>query len=327
MAVVKRGESWQARISVRGRRVSQTFETRAEAEVWEAQQKALLLARANDPLNNSPLLWDQKKPVRTLKEAVEEAEEFQWADAKARTDLVRNAMDVAQIVGLDEAVTKLGDRETINLVDRTLRGRGLSGATINRKLAAYSMLCKRNDVTRPPLPFRKEVARRVRSISRQEQAAMMRWCRERKETAFRAWLVFSIGTGWRVSEVERLQARDVDFKRRTATTWETKNDEPRTTFMSRPVAAAAKTLLKANPTRQQTRDRWERMRRDLGLQQDPDFVRHVTRHTFCTRLGAAGVSLKTLMELSGHKDPDVALRYIHPDERTLREALRRGEQV
>lgn len=39
---------------------------------------------------------------------------------------------------------------------------------------------------------------------------------------------------------------------------------------------------------------------------------HDLRHTFGSRLGMAGVDLKTIMEIMGHKSHQVAMRYQHP---------------
>jgi len=42
MAISKRGHRWQARLKVRDIRVSATFDTRQEAEAWEARKKVEL---------------------------------------------------------------------------------------------------------------------------------------------------------------------------------------------------------------------------------------------------------------------------------------------
>jgi site-specific recombinase XerD len=38
---------------------------------------------------------------------------------------------------------------------------------------------------------------------------------------------------------------------------------------------------------------------------------HVLRHTFASRLVMAGVDIRTVQELMGHKDIDMTLRYVH----------------
>lgn len=54
---------------------------------------------------------------------------------------------------------------------------------------------------------------------------------------------------------------------------------------------------------------FRRARRGLKL---PDAcVLHSTRHTFCSRLGDAGVNAKQIMELAGHSSLEIAQKYIH----------------
>ena len=49
-----------------------------------------------------------------------------------------------------------------------------------------------------------------------------------------------------------------------------------------------------------------------GKKKKVRFRFHDLRHTFGSRLGMAGVDLKTIMEIMGHKSAKVAMRYQHP---------------
>lgn len=53
---------------------------------------------------------------------------------------------------------------------------------------------------------------------------------------------------------------------------------------------------------------------------------HDLRHTFCSRLAQAGVSLKIIQEAAGHKTIQMTARYAHLDRTTVREALAGSEQ-
>ena len=48
---------------------------------------------------------------------------------------------------------------------------------------------------------------------------------------------------------------------------------------------------------------------------------HDLRHTFGTRLGMAGVGIKTIAELMGHKDLKMTMRYSHPTPEHKRKAV------
>jgi integrase len=53
------------------------------------------------------------------------------------------------------------------------------------------------------------------------------------------------------------------------------------------------------------------------------FVLHSLRHTFLTRLGAAGVDAWTLARIAGHSSIKVSARYVHPNEDNVQKAMSR----
>jgi integrase len=52
-----------------------------------------------------------------------------------------------------------------------------------------------------------------------------------------------------------------------------------------------------------------------------NFRWHDLRHTFCSRLAQAGVSLKVIQEAAGHKTIAMSARYAHMDHTTLSNAM------
>jgi integrase len=52
-----------------------------------------------------------------------------------------------------------------------------------------------------------------------------------------------------------------------------------------------------------------------------NFRWHDLRHTFCSRLAQAGVSLKVIQEAAGHKTIAMSARYAHMDHTTLKTAM------
>ena len=58
-----------------------------------------------------------------------------------------------------------------------------------------------------------------------------------------------------------------------------------------------------------------------------EFVLHSLRHTFGTRLGAAGADVRTIMDLMGHASLAVAQKYVHPSTEAKRRAIERKEEA
>ena len=67
----------------------------------------------------------------------------------------------------------------------------------------------------------------------------------------------------------------------------------------------------------------------MGLQSDKQFVFHITRHTFASRLVQSGIGIQIVQDLLGHKTIKMTLRYAHlaPHNKTeARMALERSDK-
>lgn len=58
-----------------------------------------------------------------------------------------------------------------------------------------------------------------------------------------------------------------------------------------------------------------------------DLTFHSLRHTFGPRLGMAGVDVKTIQELMGHRDIKMTMRYSHPTPEHKRKAVELLDRV
>ena len=61
----------------------------------------------------------------------------------------------------------------------------------------------------------------------------------------------------------------------------------------------------------------------LKLSQVRPFVLYTLRHTFLTRLGAAGCDVWTLARIAGHNSIGISARYVHPSEGAVLTAMSR----
>jgi site-specific recombinase XerD len=56
---------------------------------------------------------------------------------------------------------------------------------------------------------------------------------------------------------------------------------------------------------------WGRVRAKMQMNEDPQFIPYVRRHTCASRLVQRGASLQVVQEWMGHKSIKVTLRYAH----------------
>jgi integrase len=150
-------------------------------------------------------------------------------------------------------------------------------------------------------------------------------------------LDIALGTGMRKGEQYGLRWGDIDFDRRVITLRDTKNGSSRTVPMIQDVYTAFRSLKKLGLERKdRAKDRpnsapedivfgigdnkkwWEAALKEAKVKH---FRWHDLRHTFCSRLAQAGVSLKVIQEAAGHKTIAMSARYAHMDHTTLQNAM------
>lgn len=223
--------------------------------------------------------------------------------------------------------------------DDLLAGGLLKGATVNRRLAYLSAFFTWAQLKRyvPPgyNPASAKVIKREREpwrswiILSQEQREKL-WASLPAEHATRGKLMFHLGV--RMSVVFTLQWEQIDWS------------SDLITYTSKgksgviPVNKTARQLLETLAAEQeypthgpvfpvQARSTfirwWSKARLELGL---PTLRRHDLRVTFARELNSKNVDLKTIQGLLGHSSIEMTLRYIPPDLRAKREAIRALEE-
>lgn len=328
MAVRERGDSWQADFSFAGKRYRETFNTKGEAEQWVVDSTSKL--RKGESL--APRV-DGSTGIDTMQQLMDATEARFWRGSKGEQTAVKNAQDCVDFVG-----PKVHPREVNTAVVDSMvahfQSRNLSGATINRKLAALSKMMRfaftRGWLTRlPTIERKKESEHRIRWLSRDEEAAVLKWFANRGQSAMEQFVTFLVDTGLRLSE--GLNVRWEDVREGKVSVWGTgsKNAASRTVPLSKRVQAMLAERKKTVegdmvwPDLSVNRVQWfwDQARDYLGKTDDAQFVVHALRHTFCSRLVQAGVSIQTVQKLAGHKNVTVTMRYAHLNDQNLNAAI------
>jgi integrase len=256
-----------------------------------------------------------------------------------------------------QAITAaFGDREvseirTPEIADwrASLLKRALAPATVDRHLQDLRAVLRRAHLEWGTLT---EVPRitmlgvrnsRLRWLTESEEADLLREC----ATDRNLWdtVVFALDTGARRGDVLQLERKDVRLDIRSVYFQHTKTDAPRwvpmtdraLAIVNRRLLMGAARLFPYDPnsgrqvgSRKGSRGRWKQGQA-TGFRQSwasaldrakiKDFHFHDLRHTFASKLAIRGVSLYTIGELLGHRDPKMTKVYAHLQPQVMADAV------
>lgn len=231
-----------------------------------------------------------------------------------------------------------------------MHGRGLSGATIGRRLSAarslFKWLAERHEIKVNPaaavpspkrtvtLPDRLDVDD-VAAILEAPDAATMPGARDR------AALELLYGAGLRVSELTALDVDDVTFADRTVRVLGKGRKERIVPFGRKAADALARYVKTAAPLRARTEEAALFLNLRGGRLTDRSVRRilnqavaraalvrgvhpHVLRHSFATHLLESGMDLRSIQELLGHASLSTTQRYTAVDAAGLLAAYSRA---
>ncbi len=221
---------------------------------------------------------------------------------------------------------------------RGIRADGRSGSTVNRyrslisSIFAFGVRTGKLD-TNPvsKVPRFRENPSRVKTLSDSEEKKLREViraeCSERE-----AEFDLALCTGMRRGEQFTLKWADVNLKWRTLAV-NGKSGRRNVTLNSRAVEAlkilsarAVGSVFVCPETKSERQHDWRRWFEDCctkaGLD---DFHWHDLRHTFASRLVIAGVGMRTLQELLGHKTLAMTQRYAHLSQTHRQESVEKLE--
>lgn len=296
-----------------GQRIRMRADSLEEAKAIEASiQKGEIKPKVSAPKDVPQVL--------TLKDAIEQSQGLLWAGQETESRSLRKLSIISDIVGPDTPLEDF-DANTIDKIVRHLQDKGRSDGTINRYLSAVSAFlgfCKRRKMYKAELPeleWRDEDQGRIRWITYSEERQLM----ELLPAPYSTIVYIAIRTGLRASELLTLQPDQVEP--RWVHLWKTKNGQSRSVPLNDELYKLLSDLVyKGFPGYFQLRDQWQKARKAMGLDDDDTFVFHACRHTYATRAIQAGVNIRVLQRLMGHKTIQTTLRYAHVDDKTLADA-------
>ena len=222
----------------------------------------------------------------------------------------------------------------------TIRKTKKSNATVNRYLAALSTAISTaiNEwgwMEENPLrkvSKLKEPRGRVRYLSDEERELLLIACKESHNPDLYLTVILAMSTGGRQSEIWGLSWKCVDLKNGFITFEETKNDEPRSVpltghafelMMKRSKVPRVDTDL-VFPSRVDRHKHFDFRRpfqMALKAAQIEDFRWHDLRHCAASYLVMAGVDMRTVAEILGHKTIQMTQRYAHLSPEHLKDAV------
>ncbi|RUM97294.1 site-specific integrase [Pseudaminobacter arsenicus] len=211
------------------------------------------------------------------------------------------------------------DQSTLDDLIGSLRERGNSNATINRKMAALSKLLRKaykmGDIhSLPEFRRQKERAGRIRFLEYGEEDLLFAAIKKRCENSYRL-CIFLVDTGCRLGEALGLIWNDIQGHR--VSFWITKSGRSRTV----PLTARAKQTVCVERTHQKGpfcmltgarfRAIWNEAKAEVGLATDVQVVPHILRHTCASRLVQGGIDIRRVQMWLGHQTLQMTMRYAH----------------
>lgn len=203
----------------------------------------------------------------------------------------------------------------------TYKKKTVSAAYVNRELACLKCMFKwaiewgyvKDNPVRS-VKLEKENNSRLRFLEKEELKRVLDHC----DKSLKPIVLLAVNTGMRKAEIQYLKWRDVDLRRGFITLHSTKNGETRRVPMNNTVKklliAVPKhpdspyIFCKADGNPYNSRIGFEGALKKAGIK---DFCFHDLRHTAASYLAMAGIDLRTIMEILGHKSFGMVMRYAH----------------
>ena len=224
---------------------------------------------------------------------------------------------------------KVTNRKTIISNARVNRYMATLSTTITTAVKAWEWM---EDNPLRKVSKLKEPRGRVRYLSDEERERLLTACRESHNPNLYLTVILAMSTGGRQAEIWGLRWKCVDLQNGFVTFEETKNDEPRSVpltghafelMMERSKVPRVDTdlVFPSRVDRQKHFDFRRPFQMALKAAQMEDFRWHDLRHCAASYLVMAGVDMRTVAEILGHKTMQMTQRYTHLSPEHLKDAV------
>jgi integrase len=239
---------------------------------------------------------------------------------KCRTELIRETFGSVPAESITPEALKswLEDQRKKNKWRPATRNRYKAFFSLAFRLGIENGKCKVNPAR--AVKRLRENNERTRFLSEQEEQRI-REVMERDCPEHLPEFEIALHSGARQGEQYRLEWDDVSLDGRRATFRRTKNGDVRHTPLNAVAHRALSELLEEADDDQdrifigergaplkKPRHWWDKVLKEAGIK---DFHWHDLRHTFASRLVMAGVDLRTVAQLLGHRTLQMVMRYAH----------------
>lgn len=336
----KNKKSYRVRIRMRGHNVAATFRNKEEADTWKINTESEI---------RKGTYRDQRDSYLPLGDALKLYDEL-VSSKKAPSTRTREQESARQLLRLLRPETLLPDITPAMMAqyrDFRLNDSKVGASSVRLEFALASHLYtiavrEWGLVLENPVKLVKRPSAppgRVRMLTAEESAKLITAAKASRNNRLYYYLLTMLHTGMRPGEAAKLKRDDIDLKKRRATLAITKNKTRRTVPLTEPLCAALGELLKLKKIEELKltaeekkqvdleylfldgriiiskgkperflRDAFEKARDRAKIQ---NLRMHDLRHTAASHLIMAGVDLRTLAEILGHKTLAMVLRYTH----------------
>jgi integrase len=258
----------------------------------------------------------------TLQECSQKASGILWVGQATEMESWNKLSTIVSVWGHSTPVDAI-DTNMVDMLVAALKTKDLSDARVNRylsTLSAFLTFCiDREYRTRklPKIVWQEEGEGRIRWITPEEEAKLLSLLPQ----PYSDIAYLAIRTGMRAAELLTLKPEQIEPQ--WCRLWKTKNGSVRSIPLTPDTYSRLSSLVTSvsMPTYPQLRHYWDAARGQMGLTDPELFVFHACRHTFATRAIQAGVNIRVLQMLMGHKTIQTTIRYSHVDDRTLSDAI------